>query len=225
MNLIRFETNLDFHEDTKLATPARLVFQALSGQKHIPKERRPREPGARIRGEKEKVVIVWNTESCSIMHEDRPGEDCIPSTITYLEGINQVAPIGKLSSRSLRLLWILPVAEYDFRTLEAKYRGQFIKQSEIFENCSDSTVVIDMKCDNYTLHHQSGVMGISQLQKDFRTFKMKDERPGLFVFLEATINGGEIEYSSEEMRRFLLWSFEQSKSHSVSFEKIMEAIL
>jgi hypothetical protein len=226
MNLIHFETRLDFFQETKLSTPAQSVFKALTGQKYIASERRPREPGVRIRRENENLMVLWNVDSCLIIYEDMPSEHCIQETIKLSDTISKVAPIGKLSSRMVRLFWILPVARYDFKTLELKYRENFIKQSTMFENCTDSSVILDMRCDNCVLHHQSGAMDISQLQSQYRTFKMKEEKPGLFIFLETNVSNREVvEYSSKEMSQFLSWSFAKCESHATGFQKVMEVIL
>lgn len=226
MDLIRFETILEFLGESRVTTPAQSIYKALSNV-DIPKEQRPREPGVRIRDEKQKHAIRWNYNSCGILYEDTQDHAvCIKNTITVLDKINRVAPIAKLSLRKLIIFWVLPAARYNFKSLESKYRENFIKQSTIFDNCVDSSVVIDMKCDKGILHHQSGAMDIAQLQRSYKTFKMKEQQPKLFIFLETTItNGKVIEYSSEEMSDFLFSSFEICKSHSTSFQKMMEVVL
>jgi len=228
MDLIRFETLIDFSEESRVATPAESVFKALTGKDSLPRGK-PREPGVRIRNEKERRAIVWHYDSCSILFEDMPDHNyCIDSTIKSLEKINVVAPLHRLKSRSLIIFWILPTPKYDFKSLEAKYRESFIKRSPIFDNCIDidASVIIDMKYDNCILHHQSGAMDIAQLQREYRAFGTKEGCPKLFIFLETTIRNPEVvEYSRENMEEYLHRSFEKGKAHSIDFQKIMEGIL
>lgn len=226
MDLIRYETILEFLKESRVTTPAQSVFKALSNR-DAPETGRPREPGVRIRDDKDKVEVVWDYDSCKIVHEDMASyDDCIQKTIILLHKIKSVVPIPKLSSRRVIMYWILATKKYDFKSLELKYRENFIKESTIFDNCFDSSIVIDMKRDKYILHHQSGAMDVAQLQALYKTFKIKEGHPKLFLFLETTITSKEVvEYSSEGMKDFLLSSYQIGKSHSDAFQNTMEELL
>ena len=154
------------------------------------------------------------------------GPKCISTFIKTIGTVNKVAPIGKVSSKTLRVYWILPVNKYDFGNLEMKYRQMFIKDSGIFSNCVDSTIVIDMKYDKWKFSHQSGAMDVAQLQNRFRVFNIEEGQARLFFFLSTTVTDEQLEgYSKEKMENFLNKSYQICKSHSDDFEGIMEGIL
>ena len=225
MIIVSIELSLDFAENTQLRTPARAVFETFLGE--VKKERRPHEPPANIRNEKEKTVIRWDYKSCNIIQEDVDDIlKCISNFTNIIVTVNKVAPVGKILSKRLRVYWILPVSKYDFKNLEMKYRQMFIKDSEIFSNCTDSTVVIDMKRDEWKFSHQSGAMDVAQLQNEFRVFNIKEEQAKIFLFLATTITDEQLEeYSRENMENFLNKSYEICKTHSDKFEGIMEEML
>lgn len=225
MIIVRLELILEFQENTKIRTPARSVFEILGGQ--VSDVQKPREPNAIIRREKEKFAVRWDYDSCKILHEDvyNYGE-CIKDIITLLEKINKVAPIGSLSCKKLITFWILPTDKYDFKSLELKYRQAFIKENELFTDCIDSSVVVDMKRDGLVLSHQSGAMELSQLQNDFREFKIKGDFPKIFLFLSSTIVSKiTSKYLTTDMEEFITGSLEMCKSHSDNFEKMMRGVL
>ncbi len=226
MDISRFETNLEFSEKTRVITPAQAVMQRISA-KDISKLERPFEPGARIRDEKLKFAALWTYDNCSILYEDLiDHKQAITRTLSILENINDVAPIAKIKSRRLRIFWIRPVRNYEFKPLEHKYRQCFIKESEIFDDCCDSSVVLEMSRGRLNLHHQSGIMDISQLQKDFRVFKMKKVTSKVFIFLSTTISSTDVvEYSRKSLEEFLVNSFELCRTHSDGFEKILEEVI
>jgi len=164
---------------------------------------------------------------CSIMSEDPTDHrQTITRTLSILENINDATPISKIKLQRLRIFWIRPVRNYEFKPLKRKYRQCFIKEKEIFDNCFDSSVVLEMSRGRLNLHHQSGIMDISQLQKDYRVFKMKAVTSKVFIFLSTTISSTDVvEYSRKSFEEFLLNSFEICQTHSDGFEKIMEEVI
>lgn len=226
MELIRFETKLKFAKKSRVVTPAYSVLKALT-DKEPPEEQRPKEPGVLIRNEQQKHAVRWDYDECGILYEDTAEHNnCIKDTVRVLDMINHVAPITQINWRELIIYWILPTPKYNFKSLELKYRENFIKPSAIFHRCVDSSVAIDMKYDDCILHHASGAMNITQLQSDYKIFKMKEQQAKLFIFLETSISNGKmIEYSSKDLREFLEKSFEKCNSHANEFQKEMEAIL
>lgn len=227
MDISHFETKLEFAEETRAITPAQAVIQRISTAKDISKLERPHEPGVRIRDERLKLVLLWTYDDCSILYEDPSDyKQALSRTISLLENINEVAPIGKIKLRRLRIYWTRPVTNYDFKSLEHKYRGRFINESKIFDGCFDSSVIMEMKIGNFNLYHQSGIMDISQLQKDFRAFKMEGVRSKVFIFLSTTASSTDVvEYSGKSFEEFLLNSFEICRTHSDGFEKIVEEVI
>ena len=224
MDLNRFETYIHFSEE--IHTPALSLFRTLT-EKAIPKAGRPREPGVRIRNTQKKRLILWNYDSCTVIYEDIPDYDfCIKNTVKLLDEINNTAPMPELDLKRLVINWILPIAKYDFKSLEQKYREHFFKQHPIFDNSVDSSVIIEMKRDKWVLHHQSGVMDIDQLQNEFRVFPLRKSKHKLFLFLNTTVNSSEIiKYSNKRMKEFLDNSFEICENHSALFQSMMEVIL
>lgn len=226
MNLSYFEIHLGFSKKHKVATPASAIFRALTG-KQEPSGDKPIEPGVRIRDEQQKQLIFWHYNSCTVLYEDRQDYDfCINGTVNLLDRIDKIAPIRELELMRFRADWILPVVNYDFKSLEQKYREHFIKQHAIFDNCYDSSVVIYMKRNKWTLHHQSGAMNIDQLQRDYRVFPMEKTKDKLFLFLSNKVESTEtIIYSNKQMKGFLDEAFKMCKNHSELFQSMMEGIL
>jgi len=225
VDFIRFETELEFSEETVPDTPAGSVFKALTGKK-FPKKGKPGEPGVRMRDEKEKTLVLWQYNYCSVLLEDEKDKNrCINRTIDILGKIDNSSKIGMLKSSSLITYWILPVKGVDFKELELKFRESFYKEAEIFNNCVDSSVFIDIEQENSIMHHQSGAMGIEQLTNDYRAFKFTGYEEKLFIFLLARmLNTSVIKYSKEGMRNFLSWSFEKSYNHAEIFGRITDVI-
>lgn len=226
MYLSRFETYLLFSKRDTVATPSLSIFRALTG-KEEPSGGKPGEPGVRVKDEQQKNLVFWHYSSCTVLYEDRQDRDfCINSTVNLLDRIDKIAPIRELELRRFRADWILPVVKCDFKALEEKYRGHFIKQYPIFDNCFDSSVVIDMKRNGWTLHHQSGAMNIDQLRKDYRVFEMEKPKGKLFLFLNNTVESNErIVYSNKQMKEFLDEAFKMCKNHSELFQSMMEGII
>jgi len=226
MYLSHFEASLRFSKKHTVATPSLSIFRALTG-KEEPSGGKPSEPGVRVRDEQQKNLVFWHYGSCTVLYEDRQDHDfCINGTVDLLDRIDKIAPIRELELMRFRADWILPIVQYDFKALEQKYREQFIKQHPIFDNCFDSSVVIYMKRNGWTLHHQSGAMNIDQLRKDYRVFEMEKTKDKLFLFLTNTVENNErIVYSKKQMKEFLDEAFKMCKNHSELFQSMMEGIL
>lgn len=226
MKLSHFEVHLRLSEKHRAASPALSIFRALTG-KEEPTGDKPVEAGVRIRDEQQKKLVAWRYNSCTVLYEDRQDHDfCINGTVSLLDRIDKIAPLGELESMRFRADWILPVVNYDFRSLEQKYREHFIRQHPIFDNCTDSSVVIDMKRNRWTLHHQSGPMNIDQLQRDYRVFPMEETKCKLFLFVNNMVESAEtIIYSNKQMKESLDEAFQMCKDHSELFRSMMEGIL
>lgn len=223
MNISAFELTLIFAEDTRLKTYVGAVSEAL-GEEITGEISQP----VIVRRGKEKFAARWDYAKCSMLKEDVDNSnECINEFIETIETINGVAPIGKLSSRNIRVDWVLPVNDkYNFKKLEVEYRRIFIKQTSLSNKAYDSSVLLDIKCDQGILHHQSGPMGIAQLQDGWRSFKTKDGYPNLFLFIDSVINDEQlIEYSKLDMKKFVKNSFQLCKSHAENFEKIVGGVL
>lgn len=201
------------------------VHQAITGR--VPaKYEETTEPGVHIRATKRKMVIDWDTSSCTITleHITRP-DDCIRTLVSLLNTINTLAPIEQFRRRIFTTQWLLPTPRYDFVALEQKYRETMTSQQFVQDGTFDSSVILDIKVKDWILHHQSGAMGIKQLLDDYLVFK-PDNVPNAFLFLLAGIMERKVvQYSSEEMHDFLANSFDLCKSHSNAFEQIWEDIL
>ena len=225
MRLAQFGIRLDFAEERRIYTVGQKVYEAITGE--IPSEHEPPyTPGILIRASKRKLTTAWNPERCLIALEDVSDlNKCIETILITLEQINTVAPIYKLSKRNISTYWILPAPDYDFPSLEQKYREIMIAQNEISSLSADSSVIFDIKVGEWTLHHQSGAMLPEQLLDRYLQFKAADI-PKAFLFLEASIEDEKVvEYSSEDTRNYLVTSLDYCKSHSDAFHRIWEGIL
>lgn len=226
MDLITFRTHIEFGKQSVLKTPAGSVFRVLTGEEY-PEDDRPEEPGVRLNDEKNKILILWEYEFCSVLFEDnKEGRDCIKRTVDILNKINKVAGIGDLASVELATHWILPVKGYEFKELELKYREAFLKNNELMGNCIDCSAVLTLACDSGTMYHQSGAMGIEQLSKDFRIFNFDSKENKLFFFLMTRmVSENVVQFSTSQMEESLSWSFGQLEKHASDFGRIMEATL
>lgn len=226
MNLSHFETYIRFSKREMVATPALSIFRELTG-KEGPGGDKPREPGVRIRDERRKKLVFWDYSSCRVLYEDRQDHDfCINDAVDLLDTINKIAPIRELELTGFRADWILPVVKHDFKSLEQRYREHFMKEYPIFENCFDSSVVIDMKRNGWIFHHQSGPMNIDQLERDYRVFPMEKMKEKLFLFVHNTVERKErIVYSNKRMKGLLDEAFEMCKNHSDLFQRMMEGVI
>jgi len=226
MDLITFRTRIEFGKQSVLKTPAGSVFRVLTGEES-PEDGRPEEPGVRLNDEKNKMLILWEYEFCSVLFEDRKeGRDCLKRAVDILTKINKVAGIGDLASVELATHWILPVKGYEFKELELKYREAFLKNNELLGNCIDSSAVLTLACDSGIMYHQSGAMSIEQLNKDFRIFHFDGKGNKLFIFLMARmVSESVVQFSASQVEESLDWSFGQLEKHASDFSRIMEATL
>jgi hypothetical protein len=152
-------------------------------------------------------------------------DECVRQMVALLQTINKVAPIGKLSRRELITHWILPAEGYRFKSLEQKYRETFVTHQPAWKNVFDSSVIIDMRINDLILHHQSGAMKTKQLRQEFAEFKLESV-PKVFLFLSAAIESDKVvEYSAEDINRFLATSLEHCKHHSELFADTWRKIL
>ena len=226
MHLVHFAVDLDFAEETRLPSPAETVYKTITGQK-ARKSARPAEPGVHVEMAGEKVDIRWRQEACKIVVEHTPSpEYCVETVLSWLSQINKVARMGKISSTKVVTHWLLPAPDYDFASLERKYREKMIAGSEdILKGTFDSSAILDIHIGDCILHHQSGSMDPEQLLEDFLLFK-PDEVPKVFLFLFASVTSEKVvEYSEDGMRQHLITLFGHCKSHSDVFGQIWEGVL
>lgn len=225
MRLLSFEIEIEFAEEIRVPSLSQRVHRAITG-KTPPQYQKPSEPGVNIRSIKRKLVVLWTTNSCSIQveHFTSPG-DCIHTIVTLLNTINAVVPINQFRKRLATTQWLLPAPSYKIAALEQKYRETMISRQFVQHSIFDSSVILDIKTNDWTLHHQSGAMGIKQLLDDYLFFKPENV-PNTFLFLLASIIDEKmVQYSSEEIHDYLTKSFDLCSSHSNRFERIWEGIL
>lgn len=225
LRLVQFGIRLDFAEEGRIYSIGQKVSEAITGE--IPSKHEPKyEENFRLRSSKRKVAIAWNPLWCAVTSEDVSNLDkCIEIILTTLEQIRAAAPIYKLNERRVTTYWILPAPNYDFPSLERRYREKMLAQNEISSLAADSSAVFDIRIGELTLHHQSGAMLPQQLSSDYLQFKL-DDMPEAFLFLEASIADKKVvEYSSEDIRNDLVASLDYCKSHSDAFHRIWEGIL
>lgn len=225
MRLLRAELYVEFTDEIKTPSLSQRVHQAItnrapSGYEEIA------EPGVHIRARKRKMVVDWDTSCCSVIVEQiADASESIDTIISVLDKVNAVAPMNRMQNKMVITNWLLPALNYDFLSLEQKYREIMMVNQPIQEGAYDSSVILDIKARRWTLHHQSGAMRTKQLLTDFIEFKPAD-LPKVFLFLLASIEEQKVlQYSREEMHQFLITSFELCKSHSDIFERIWEGIL
>lgn len=184
------------------------------------------ERGARLEVSKDKVSVIWQPTFCRIRIENVSNlKYCIDRIMSFLGEIDKVAPIGEVSSRIFITYWILPAPNYNFASLERKYRDTMIVENDISNVAYDSSVILDISADGRTLHHQSGAMAPPQLQQTHLAFKL-DNLPKAFIFLEASIlDNNVIQYLREEMHSFMESSLSDCISHSKLFGEFWEGRL
>ena len=218
LHLIHLEIGLDFAEEFRSYSISQQLHKALTGKLSDAEELV--EPGVIFRSPKKRQLVGWGTDSCRVVMESVTNPDeCFGKMVALLETINKVAPIGRLSKRELVTHWILPTEGHDFKSLELKYRGVFIAQQPIWENVFDSSVIMDIKVRDLILHHQSGAMGTRQLKQDYAVFRL-ESIPRVFLFLWVTAESDKVvEYSGQDINRFLTTSFEHCKHHGELFEE------
>lgn len=155
------------------------------------------ERGIDFKDEKGKAVVIWRPNYCKIAIEDVSNtRDHISTILSFLERINDVAPIGEIRASNLMTNWIHPTPNYTFAALVSKYSEIMVAENDISNAAYDSSVLYDIGINAQTLHHQSGAMDPSQLQRNYLHFKL-DNIPKTFIFLEATIKDDNvIQYST-----------------------------
>ena len=224
MQPVQFGLWLQFAEEIRGHSLSYQISATLGGKS--PQPERTIEPSVRFRLDEDKISVTWFPTYCYITSENvSDKKHCIDRIISVLEIINRVATIEKLSNRRFHTHWILPTLQYDFVSLERKYRETMITQNDVSNAAYDSTTIFDIRGDKWILHHQSGAMEPQQLQQTYLDFKL-DNVPKTFIFLEATtMDKNVIQYSREEMRSFMERSLENCVSHMEEFKRIWEGRL
>ena len=226
MKPVQFVLRLQFAEAMRTHSLSYEVFTALGGKLPETETEPVIERGVRLLLSKEKIAVLWLPTRCQIAVEDISDEKhCIDRIIAVLETIDGAVKIGKLNSRELLTYRILPTPQYDFVSLERKYREMMIAKNEVSDSVYDSSAILDIRRGKWILHHQSGAMEPKQLQKNYLTFKL-DNMPKTFIFLQAgLIDTTMIEYSREEVYSFMETGQENCISHMDEFNRICEGHL
>ena len=224
MQPVQFALWLQFEEDIRRYSLSYEILTTLGGK--LPEPERIIERGVRLRLNKDKASVTWTPTHCFITSENvSDKKHCIDRIISVLEIINRVATIEKLSDRRYITYWILPTLQYDFVSLERKYRETMIAQNDVSNTAYDSSTIFDIRGDKWILHHQSGPMEPQQLQQTRLRFKL-DNMPKTFIFLEAsTMDNNVIQYSRGEMHSFMERSLENCVSHMEECNRIWEGRL
>ncbi|HUX48137.1 MAG TPA: hypothetical protein VMV76_03020 [Dehalococcoidia bacterium] len=232
MKPVQFVLRLQFAEAVRINSLSHQIFTTLTGESPKPESELIVERGVRVQVNEDKMTIWWNPTYCRIALEkisDIPNvsdkKHYIDRIISVLENINEVAKIGKLSNKILITHWILPTPQYDFVSLERKYKELMVAKNDISDNAYDSSTIFDIRKDKWILHHQSGPMEPEQVQKQYLSFKL-DNVPKTFIFLEAGLTDNNvIQYSREEVRSFMEGALENCISHMEEFNRICEGCL
>jgi len=221
---VQFGLRLRFTEEIRRYSLSYEILTTLGGK--ISEPERISERGVRLLLNEDKVSVIWAPTHCEIRVENvSDKEHCIDRVISVLETINSVAPIEELRDSRFLTYWILPTPQYDFLSLERKYRDMMIVENDISNAAYDSSVILDISADKWTLHHQSGVMEPQQLMQEYLRFK-RDDVPKTFLFLEASIfNKNVVKYSKEAIHTFMTKSLEYCVSHMEEFNRIWEGRL
>lgn len=229
MKPVQFVLRLQFAEAMRIHPLSYEIVTKLSGELPKPEPEPMIERGVRLQMSKGKMTISWIPTYCQIALEEisdiSDARQYIDRIISVLETINGVAKIGKLSKREFRTYWILPTPQYDFVSLERKYREIMITKNDISDTAYDSSIIFDIRRDKWILHHQSGAMELQQLQKNYLNFKF-DNMPKTFIFLEAVLTDNNmIQYSRGEVSSFMERALENCISHMEEFNRICEGCL
>lgn len=232
MKPVQFCLRLQFAEAVRMYPLSYQIFSRLTGKPLEPKPEPIIEHDARLRVEKDKMTVVWIPTSCRITLEelsDIPDasdkKHYIDRIISTLETINEVAKMGKLSYKRLLTYWILPTPQYDFVSLERKYREIMIAKNDISDTAYDSSTILDFRRDKWDLHHQSGAMEPQQLHGEYLAFKL-DNVSKTFIFLEASLTDNNVlQYSREEAHSFMEGALEICISHMEEFKRIWKECL
>lgn len=224
MRPVQFSLFLQFATEIYAYSHSQKILKTL-GVKVSRPETLP-ERGVRLKLDKDKVSVMWQPSLCHIAIENVSNSKyCIDTIMSFLEEIGKVAPIGEIRTRRFITYWILPAPNYNFASLERKYRDMMIVENDISNAAYDSSVILDISADKWTLHHQSGPMAPPQLLQTYLRFTL-DNLPKTFIFLETTIlDSNVVQYSRQEMHTFMAMSLEHCISHSKAFEKLWEGHL
>jgi len=220
MQLVQLAVTLRFDELTQLRTPARKVYAAFGG---VTPKTKPQEPGASIRGERQKLLVNWRYDRCRIAlerTEDR--NECVTLIVQSLETINAVAPIGKIQNMDVSTSWILRAPRHNFDSLNELYVQTMLSPREFVQGTCDSSIILDSRTNEFVLHSQSGPMASEQLLGDFLVYR-RANLPKVFMFLLASIGYTKvIDYSEKEIHRLVQDAFYQCERHSEDFGRIWE---
>lgn len=220
MHLVSFKVEFQFDETTGLRTPARKVYDAFGGKATKTKAL---EPGANIKYQKSKIEIIWRYDRCRIIIEDTENSSkCLSEVKGILETIDNIAPMGKLNNAEVFTEWILPAERHDFNLLNELYEKTMICKKEFMPGIYDSSIVLDSRIGDFDLHHQSGPMVQEQLAKQYLIFKRLNLPKNLIFLMISAKFQKVIQYSKEEMNRFIEDAFGLCESHSNEFSKIWE---
>lgn len=229
MKPVQFALWLQFVEEMRIHSLSYQVFTALGGKSPKTTTEPVIERGVKLKMNEGKMTVLWIPTYCHVVLEEisdiSDKKHYIDRIISVLETINGVAKIGKLSNKRLLTYWILPTPQYDFVSLERKYRELMIAKNDISDTAYDSSAVFDIRGDKWILHHQSGAMEPQQLEQSYLNFKL-DNAPKTFIFLEADLTDNNmIQYSKGEVRSFMEKALEDCISHMEEFNRICERCL
>lgn len=227
MKPIQFVLLLRFAEQKRTNPLSSQVLETLGGK--IPEKRQsPDVPmeGMELKVNAKKATINWDTNSCLVRIEELSNEErTIETVLSFVDRINKIAPIEKIAMREFTVNWILPAPKHDFASLEKFYRANMIAKNEISDLAYDSSTVIDIKVDKYSIHLQSGAMEIQQLMQQYLRFKTEDIAK-TFIFLETSVKEKNmIQYSMRDTSKFIKYSLECAISYSKLFENIWKGSL
>lgn len=211
MRLVHVEGVLEFKGEFVSDSISQQLSKALTGKKAVMEQ--VVEP-VEFRSTKKRQLITWDIDSCRVVIESIDDlEECITKMLAFFNTIDNIAPFGLLSRREFTTYWIYPAEGYSFKSLEQKYRKMFICNHTAWEKASDSSVIVDLKMNGYTLHHQSGAMRTQQLNQEFLEFRLENI-PKVFLFLWASVISNKlIQYSEDSMREYLHKSLTMCLNH------------
>lgn len=223
---VKFYLFLLFAKEIRSYPLPQMIIEALGGK--IPDEKKASQgmEGMHLDVGKLKTTVEWNTASCTIATEELSDQkQSIEVILSFVEKINEVVPVREIRMRKFSTYWILPAQNYDFSSLERKYRETMLVPNDIANNASDSSAIFDINIGKWLLHHQSGAMLPKQLTSQYIHFQ-QDNIPKSFLFLETSIiDNSMIKYSSTDTNDFMKKSLNFCISHSKMFENIWGGVL
>lgn len=219
MDLIQLRIRIDFDEkNTHIHTPARKVFTAFGAR--VPAQH-PIEPGTQIKINDLKAQINWNYERCLItLERTEKIDNGIDSMVSFLSTIDSVVPIVKIKSFELGCKWIYPAPKHSFASLNELYMQRVLSRADYLQGTYDTGIILDIKIDDWVVHHESGPMEPKQLLEQFLRFK-RDNLPKAFIFLR--VDGtyrNVIQYSEENIRNLIEKGLGYCKQNSKSFNEL-----